>query len=637
MTPGQPEVLLRHIRDQVATTGSDELTDRDLLMRFASHGDEAAFAVLMRRHGPMVLRVCRSILFNSHDADDVFQATFLVLAKKAGVLSWQESAAGWLQETAFRLARKARTAAARRRRHETSAEVRHAADAPLTEISSSETQSVLDEELARLPARYRGPVVLCYLEGRTQEEAARQNGWSLSTLKRRLRRAMELLHARLSRRGLNLGVVLAAALPRCETPATLVQATVEASQLLQAGLVAGHSVRAVALAQAALKAMFLSRVKLVAGLTLVAIVVAVGVGLGSYRVFAPRPTVPRVTRATMLPRPEQELAGNTNVEFQAGHGKRTGQQENDRQPGNGQAHRLGTTQMRLRGPVESVACSADGSRVISCGGAGDDALRLWDSTTGKAVWEKYLGKAVRAVAVSRDGKRLVVGGEDRLVRLCEMATGKDIRVFRGHTGIISAVAITPDGKTVISGSRDGTVRLWDASSGKEKQSLSTPPAVRIRSLALSFDGKLLAAGCETLSGQPYHPVRVWDLPSGRQRLSLEGKPRPLQHGRRAQSDGPGQIGAIQALAFSRDGKTLAFSSMDGALNLLDLTTRKPPWTVQLLGQAQALAFSPDDRVLACGVSNVVFLLDPRKKQIRGRLDCGRLGDGPLAGLRDENP
>jgi RNA polymerase sigma factor (sigma-70 family) len=159
------------------------------------------------------MRVCRRILANAADADDIFQATFLVLAKKAGVLSWQESAAGWLQETAFRLARKAKTAALRRRRYESLAEVRHAADAPLAEITSSETQTVLDEELARLPARYRGPVVLCYLEGRTQEEAARQNGWSLSTLKRRLRRAMELLHARLSRRGLNLRVVLTAALP----------------------------------------------------------------------------------------------------------------------------------------------------------------------------------------------------------------------------------------------------------------------------------------------------------------------------------------------------------------------------------------------------------------------------------------
>jgi RNA polymerase sigma factor (sigma-70 family) len=182
------------------------LTDRALLDGYAMRGDARAFAVLVHRHGPMVQRVCRDVLSDPHDADDVFQSTFLVLAGKASSMPWQDSVAGWLQEVAWRLAHKARTAGARRRHHEGRAALpreRPGAFSPLDEVSLRESVRLLDEELARLPTCYRGPLVQCYLEGATQEEAARFAGWSLSTLKRRLRRGLELLESRLIRRGLS--------------------------------------------------------------------------------------------------------------------------------------------------------------------------------------------------------------------------------------------------------------------------------------------------------------------------------------------------------------------------------------------------------------------------------------------------
>src|SRR5437660_345994 len=118
MARGDPNVLMRHIGRLAGAPGADALTDRALMQRFAADGDEAAFAALVRRHGPMVLRVCRHVLGNAHDAEDAFQAAFLVLARKAAALLWRESVAGWLHEVASRVARKARAAAYRRRTHE---------------------------------------------------------------------------------------------------------------------------------------------------------------------------------------------------------------------------------------------------------------------------------------------------------------------------------------------------------------------------------------------------------------------------------------------------------------------------------------------------------------------------------------
>jgi RNA polymerase sigma factor (sigma-70 family) len=235
----EPAVLLHHIRHLAATHEAGRLTDRELLQRFTAQRDERAFATLFRRHGPMVLRVCRRVLPHGPDAEDVFQATFLVFARKAATLRWHESAAGWLHEVAYRLSRKAKTAAARRWAHETRAATRPAEHDPLAEVSLREARAVLDDELNRLAERYRAPLVLCYLEGATRDEAAQQLGWSVSTLKRRLERGRELLRVRLERRGLGLAAVLAAVALATKTsgavPPTLGASTLKAALLVAAG------------------------------------------------------------------------------------------------------------------------------------------------------------------------------------------------------------------------------------------------------------------------------------------------------------------------------------------------------------------------------------------------------------------
>src|SRR5262249_2418448 len=161
-----------------------------LLERFARHADETAFAALVQRHGPLVWSVSRRVARHEQDAEDVYQATFLLLARKAGAIRKAGSVASWLYGVCHRLALRGRSDAARRRQHEARAAGTTPAPAP-DDVTWRELREVLDEELARLPDSYRAPLVLCYFDGLTQEEAARQLGWSRRTVKHRLERGRD--------------------------------------------------------------------------------------------------------------------------------------------------------------------------------------------------------------------------------------------------------------------------------------------------------------------------------------------------------------------------------------------------------------------------------------------------------------
>jgi RNA polymerase sigma factor (sigma-70 family) len=180
-----------------------ELSDRELVSRFVDFRDEQAFTVLVRRHGPMVFGVCRRVLSNAQDAEDAFQATFVVLARKAHAVEKPELLANWLYGVAYRTARKARAQAARRGHHERQAALMAGAEAIEAGGNSQEIRGILDEELQHLPAKYRVPLVLCYLEGMTNEQAARRLGWPPGSMSYRLARGRELLRGRLARRAQN--------------------------------------------------------------------------------------------------------------------------------------------------------------------------------------------------------------------------------------------------------------------------------------------------------------------------------------------------------------------------------------------------------------------------------------------------
>jgi RNA polymerase sigma factor (sigma-70 family) len=205
----QARVVLRHIRELVAAKAADEVPDGELLERFIRRNEEPAFEALLKRHGPMVLGVCRRVLHHRDDAEDAYQATFVVLARKAASIGKRASVGSWLYKVAYHVAVRARKQAAARRMREGSAPARTAAD-PLAEVTGRELLTLLDEELQNLPERYRAPLVHCYLEGQTRDEAARHLGCSESTVNRRLEQGKEQLRKRLARRGLTLPAALLA-------------------------------------------------------------------------------------------------------------------------------------------------------------------------------------------------------------------------------------------------------------------------------------------------------------------------------------------------------------------------------------------------------------------------------------------
>src|ERR1043165_2001572 len=180
-----------------------ENSDQALIEAFAQRNDESAFSELVRRHGPFVFGVCQRVLGNVADAEDAFQATFLVLARKAPSISWRESIKGWLHSVAVRIAMKARVQSARRRKKEVEAAIHQQAVHDPAECWSG-VRAILDEELDRLPAKCRAVLLLCYLEGKTRDEAAEKLGWSPGSVKGYLERGRNLLRARLAGRGLPL-------------------------------------------------------------------------------------------------------------------------------------------------------------------------------------------------------------------------------------------------------------------------------------------------------------------------------------------------------------------------------------------------------------------------------------------------
>jgi RNA polymerase sigma factor (sigma-70 family) len=292
-----------------------EQTDRQLLQLFANRDPtaaELAFTVLVRRHGPMVFRACRAILRDPHAAEDAFQATFLVLAHKAGGLWVRGSLGPWLQSVARRVAYCARKDAARQRAHERTAAERAA---PATvDPGWDDRDAILDEELVRLPEKYRTAVVLCDLEGLTQEQAARQLGWPDGTVRSRLARGRERLRERLTRRGMAPAVILAGQRPLMDlTSVALVQSTVQGAirhvpgQALGSMAAAGVVPAAVAtLAEKGLRTMLFDRSK-----TLAWALVLLGGGTAGVLAFArtqkepAKPGAPGAQAVTGAPSPRQ--------------------------------------------------------------------------------------------------------------------------------------------------------------------------------------------------------------------------------------------------------------------------------------------------------------------------------------------
>jgi RNA polymerase sigma factor (sigma-70 family) len=647
---GEPKeaVLLREVRTLFALGVVRGSTDGQLLERFlgADHAAaEAAFTILVERHGAMVMHVCRQVLDNPDDAQDAFQATFLVLLRRAGSIRNRESVASWLFGVALRVSRRARYAAVVRRFHERQGGSLATAQAR-GEGESSECRAALHEEIARLPDRYREALVLCHLEGLSTAVAAQRLGCAHGTILSRLARARERLRRRLTGRGLTVpaGLFLANLVPR----------DAAASVAGRAALTATVSPAVTALTRTTLRSFLMTR------LTLVAAALATAAALTAVAV----PFV-RTTRGAASPAAGREPQPPAQGPRPGGPGI----------PG----RPVGEVIVAMDSDTSlSAAYSPDGKTLVAAGCQG--AIDLWDVVNNQKIGSfKGERSIVRHVAFAPDGKTLASVGDEGIVRLWEPATGTLKQTFPapseslrqsvrqpssgpvafapdGHRLAISAwgegtesgpskyiyevrvidsesgrlvwshlgrgewvfsLAFAPDGNTLASaGFR--AVKLWDAPTGEPLRTLK-PDRGGIYDVAFSPDGRMVAGGTRFDGDgdrQPAELMTLWDVATGEVLHTLEG-----------------QTGVVRAVgvapvAFSPDGKTIAmggaghsrnFGNVTRALSdvrLWEIATGKLLWAFEgELGEVNSLAFSPDGRMLVYCDMQSVGMIDAQTGRI----------------------
>ena len=289
MATAQLQTLLRHMRRLAVSRSTAGASDAQLLERFVTERDELAFELLIWRHGSMVLSACRRVLRHDQDAEDSFQATFLALARKARSIGKRQSLAGWLYKVAIRIALQAKRNGEKEWRLAKTAWLPSRGQ-QVHDVLVHDIKRVVDEEIGRLPERYRAAVILCYLEGKTYDEAARLLDCPRGTISIRLMRARERLRVQLTRRGLTLSsAALAAVLSPSHAHAAalslLVTNIVRSVTSLPPGITsaaAGASPSVAALVEGVIKAMFLSKLKVIASVLLLS-AVAAGGALTTYK------------------------------------------------------------------------------------------------------------------------------------------------------------------------------------------------------------------------------------------------------------------------------------------------------------------------------------------------------------------
>jgi RNA polymerase sigma factor (sigma-70 family) len=659
MSATPAEIARRAFTDHLAVRPAAEL-----LSRYAANHDPEAFAGLVRQFGPMVLGTCRRVLGPGADADDAFQAVFLALARRADSFRDAGALPAWLHRVALRVARKAQ---ARRAANPTPVEAPEPADPsdPLANVTWRDLRRVLDEELDALPEKLRGPVVLCWLDGLTQDEAADRLGFSLNTLKRRLDDGRALLRARLTRRGLAPVLIAAAALDptglRAVVPDALALLAVEVG-------VAGATIPARVeglIVLVAATGPTRSFVKIGLALALVAGVATAGVVTANRdRSVAPgappEPAPPAVAKVDPEPAPppravpdppappaaippelpKPERAVNTDPFAAPAEGAPALTEVRAAEvkplppapvPTVAPARRLGDRQFvgpSVFGPLvisadgKIAAFTAHGISVNTNHGWRGQEVLVWDIANRRAIRSVPLGsQAIRALALSPDGGRLYAGGSQdwytsRKLFVWDVQTGKLLKERS-----VSLWALSADGKTLVTvdaiipkkafegnekglklpGPSESTLALWDTADFTLRRSFHYTGAV-FDSLAVSADGSKVACGRQG-------SVTIFDTATGKpvcKKVFDDDKNRPFD---------------IWELVFSPDGKWVAVGDHarypnPRTVHLLDATTGEAKRLVgrgDLDRSAQppllGMGFTPDSKKLAVGFQDAVVVID----------------------------
>jgi RNA polymerase sigma factor (sigma-70 family) len=639
MATAQLSGVIQHLRRAMLLRDGAGPTDGQLLQDYISRRDEAALAALVRRHGPTVWGVCRRVLSNYHDAEDAFQATFLVLVRRAASIASPELVANWLYGVAHQTAIKARATVAKRRVRE-----RQVTEMPEPAVVDhdlwNDLKPLLDQELSRLPANYRVVIVLCDLEGKTRKEAARHLGLPEGTVGSRLARARVILAKRLAQRGVTLsGGALAAVLSQnvaaAGVPDSVMSRTISAARFFAAGQVAVTgpvSVKVAALTEGVLKAMMISKLKAVVAVVLVLGFVVTGATVLPYHTATARgqeqkDTPPAATADTEKIDQLIRQLGSSKFADRAAASKGLAEIGEPALPALRRAAAADVdleTRRRAEDLVRNIerrwelhcfkghtdavpgaVLSPDGRLVLSAGRS-ESNPRLWDVKTGKELRQLQGHTSwVWSVAFTPDGKRAISAGVDGM-RLWEVETGKELRrfgfplvdlkpgreqQFGGHTRQVYRVVISADGHRALSGSQDMTVRLWDVDTGKELGCFSQH-GDEIFTVALSPDGQ------RAVSTSADDTMRLWEVDKGKVLHQLPG---------------------TSCAVFSPDGSYVLSGGRDKFLRLWDVTTGKELRSFRGHGaEVCCVAFSANgEQAMSGSADNTVRLWDVRTaKELR---------------------
>jgi RNA polymerase sigma factor (sigma-70 family) len=520
------------------------LADGELLEAFLHDRDQNAFEALVRRHGPRILSLCRRIVGET-GADDAFQVVFLTLARKGGLLRKRQSVAAWLYRVAQHVAVRARAREQRRRQVEGTMGKPPETRTP-EGAESREVVAVIEAELAELPEKYRAVLLLCGVEEKTHDEAARLLGLPKGSMSKRLARGRDLLRRRLARQGValsagSLASACATDVAHALVPDALLQTTVRHSLPVALGrtlqqATAHLSANVAELFKETLPTMLSTKNKLWLLLLAVALLTAAtGVSLalvrGKHSDDASR---------SDSPAPSVARASGSSSQFSPGSNSSNVTPASSSQPADSSS---------AENPKPLLDSKGDELPLGAVARMGSARLRQ--------------SQFASCVAFSRDGKLLAVGTSPNiapfggLIHIWDAGSGKQVQRLEGHARAISAVRFTADGKHVVSSSWDGTLRLWDVTTGKEEGILKgqQPSAL---CFAITSDGKTL------YSGGSDGLVHVWDMESGAETLTLAK-----------------QKGLITGIDLSADDSQLVTTSSDGAVKLWDLNKLEQPMSLEL--------------------------------------------------------
>ncbi|HWY87238.1 MAG TPA: sigma-70 family RNA polymerase sigma factor, partial [Gemmataceae bacterium] len=633
MSSPKTNTLLRHIRQIAAHPHGGHAPDAELLERFLSQHDEEAFSNLLRRHGPMVLAVCGSIVSDRHLAEDAFQATFLLLAKKAHWIYKRASIGSWLHGVARHVAMKARRSAVKHRVQESKCE-RAASSDPMLDMNLREVQAALHEELERLPEKYRAPVVLCYLEGMTHEQAGRQLGWTPGTVRGRVNRGRELLRGRLTRRGLAvpaalLGVVLETPVRALAMSAVFVSQTVNAALATVAGqaTVGLISAPVASLVRSGIRVLALSKLKVATVSALAVALIGVTAWTAASSALGLNPHAAKAAKDLL----------QTSVKKHDDQGGQVAKDVYGDPLPVGALARLGTISLRHGEAIQAIAFSPDG-KTIACT-AGAKFISVWDRSTGKEV-RRITDANGTALAFSPDGGLLATAG-GKYVELFDAATGERLHQLGNQTFTQKGdstfsmrkvpLVFSADGRMVASANSDHIAVVWDTSTGKEL--MRTVPMENPNFLRFLPDGNTLLSlsGARQVDGA----IQLWEVTTGKEISKVV-----IDHKKTLGS---------QPLGIAPDGKTVAIESLvlmrekrgnstivytAHCIRLLDATTGQLRLHIQGKNSViHNVAFSPDSRCLAwTNMDNEVTIWDTQADKLVRRFQQAAGGEGGSSAL-----